>query len=373
MTVQTPSYLLKSRHGIWYFQIQIPEKFRTSQKRNLFRKSLKTSNRIIALKMAKIWWLRMEENDFQWESEAEAEADFLNEQYHRGKLIYQQLTKLDSNDTYEIHAFLDSLSMVEENALRYYNDKIEYLAQSTPIIQINDNSPVLSELTEKFIAEKRINWGEKQRESIEHKEYRPKISLFIQLVGDKSGSKLTKQDVIKYKDSLFKIPSNRLKVKEYRNKSISELLNSEIPEADLLSKGTIHNHFVAISTFLDWMSQNGYCDLSLKTPLHRVIKKTKVDSHDRDVFTDDDLKLLFNNEYYYRGKHTKASEYWIPLIALFSGCRLTEICQLYVSDIKLIDEVWVVDINDKESKKLKTLNSQRQVPIHSILIKQLKF
>jgi hypothetical protein len=201
MTVQTPSYLLKSRHGIWYFQIQIPEKFRTSQKRKLFRKSLKTSNRIIALKMAKIWWLRMEENDFQWE--AEAEADFLNEQYHRGKLIYQQLTKLDSNDTYEIHAFLDSLSMVEENALRYYNDKIEYLAQSTPIIQINDNSPVLSELTEKFIAEKRINWGEKQRESIEHKEYRPKISLFIQLVGDKSGSKLTKQDVIKYKDSLF--------------------------------------------------------------------------------------------------------------------------------------------------------------------------
>ena len=46
---------------------------------------------------------------------------------------------------------------------------------------------------------------------------------------------------------------------------------------------------------------------------------------------------------------------------------------MYVSDIKLIEEVWVIDINESDDKKLKTLNSQRQVPIHSILIKQLKF
>ncbi len=67
MTVQNPSYLLKSRHGIWYFQVQIPKKYSKTQKRQLFKKSLKTTNRLVALKKARIWWLKMEENDFQWD------------------------------------------------------------------------------------------------------------------------------------------------------------------------------------------------------------------------------------------------------------------------------------------------------------------
>ena len=367
MTVQNPSYLLKSRHGIWYFQIQIPKKFRTSQKRQLFKKSLRTTNRLLALKKSRLWWLKMEENDFRWEDEAENH----NEQYHSGKLIYQQLNKLDSNDTYEIHEFLNSLSIDEENSLKFYSDKLEH--QTPPIISQSTNktqSFLLSELTEKFISEKKINWGDKQKESNENKDYRPKIILFIEIVGNKQGNQLTKQDVIKYKESLFKIPRNKSKVKIYRDKSVTELINSEIPENDLLSKTTVKNHFVVIGAFLDWIGQNGYCDSSLRTPLHGVIKKTKLDSDYRDVFTEDDLKLLFNNDYYFRNKHATASKYWV---SLFTGARVNEICQLYVSDIKLIEEVWVIDINESDDKKLKTLNSQRQVPIHSILIKQLKF
>lgn len=375
MAVLNPSYLLKSRHGIWYFQIQIPKKFSSTLKRQLFRKSLKTTNRLQALKKSRLWWLKMEENNFQWEEDAET----LNEQYHRGKLIYQQLNKLDSNDTFEIHEFLNSLSHGEENDLRTYNDSLEHQPQPTPTTTTttsntkDSHSFLLSELTEKFITEKKINWGEKQRESTENKDYRPKISLFIEIVGNKKSNQLTKQDVIKYKESLFKIPTNKNKVKQYRDKSVTELINSDIPAEDLLSNTTVQNNFVKIGTFLDWMGQNGYCDLSLKTPLHRVIKKTTVASQDRDIFTDDDLKLLFNNDYYFRNKHTTASKYWIPLLGLFTGARINEICQLYLSDIKLIDDVWVIDINESDSKKLKTLNSQRQVPIHSILIKQLKF
>jgi hypothetical protein len=127
MTVQNPSYLLKSRHGIWYFQVQIPKKYSQTQKRQLFKKSLKTTNRLLALKKARVWWLKMEENDFQWEEEAET----LNEQYHQGKLIYQRLNKLDSNDPVEIVDFLNSLSLSEETALRVYNDSLERQTQPT--------------------------------------------------------------------------------------------------------------------------------------------------------------------------------------------------------------------------------------------------
>ena len=100
--------------------------------------------------------------------------------------------------------------------------------------------------------------------------------MFIELVGNKKGSQLTKQDVIKYKESLFKIPANRNKVKQYRNKSIIELLSSDIRKSKLLSNLTIQNHSVKIGIFLDWMAQNGYCDSVLKIPFYGVIKKTKI-------------------------------------------------------------------------------------------------
>jgi integrase len=61
------------------------------------------------------------------------------------------------------------------------------------------------------------------------------------------------------------------------------------------------------------------------------------------------------------------------LLGLFTGARINELCQLYVSDIKEVDGVWVIDINGEDSKKLKSLNVQRQIPIHSILINQLRF
>ena len=62
--------------------------------------------------------------------------------------------------------------------------------------------------------------------------------------------------------------------------------------------------------------------------------------------------------------------YWIPLIALFSGARSSELCQLRTSDIVQDGNIWVIDINeDAEGKTVKTSASRRRVPVHSTLIK----
>lgn len=66
----------------------------------------------------------------------------------------------------------------------------------------------------------------------------------------------------------------------------------------------------------------------------------------------------------------KDSKYWVPLIALYSGARLQEICQLYVDDIYQHQGVWILDINDNgEDKSLKNQSSRRKVPIHPKLTK----
>lgn len=55
---------------------------------------------------------------------------------------------------------------------------------------------------------------------------------------------------------------------------------------------------------------------------------------------------------------------------LYTGARVSEICQLDTWDIKCIDDIWCIDINDNGSaKRLKSASAKRLVPLHPILIK----
>ena len=85
-----------------------------------------------------------------------------------------------------------------------------------------------------------------------------------------------------------------------------------------------------------------------------------------DAFTPDELKTIFNPSYYPRKNNVRYSyRFWIPLIALYSGMRLNEICQLYVDDIKNYNNVWYFSITDeRDDQHLKNKPSKRCVPIH---------
>ena len=63
--------------------------------------------------------------------------------------------------------------------------------------------------------------------------------------------------------------------------------------------------------------------------------------------------------------------FWIPLIALFSGMRLNEICQLHRSDLYQANDHWVFRLwaDDEVGRTLKNDGSERFVPVHPQLIK----
>jgi integrase len=68
------------------------------------------------------------------------------------------------------------------------------------------------------------------------------------------------------------------------------------------------------------------------------------------------LNLFLNSETLVNNTHKNSSQYWIPLLGFFTGARLNELCQLHLCDIKEIDNVWILDINEEDSKKIKNLN-----------------
>ena len=61
--------------------------------------------------------------------------------------------------------------------------------------------------------------------------------------------------------------------------------------------------------------------------------------------------------------------FWLPVIAVFSGMRQEEICQLHVEDVREAEGIWYFDLNDRPPRTLKNESASRFVPIHRELIR----
>jgi len=62
--------------------------------------------------------------------------------------------------------------------------------------------------------------------------------------------------------------------------------------------------------------------------------------------------------------------YWIPLLALYTGARAGELCQLQAEDIKTIEGIPAIVITDDgEGQKVKTEAGKRTIPVHSELLR----
>ncbi|WP_267358935.1 MULTISPECIES: site-specific integrase, partial [unclassified Methylobacterium] len=62
----------------------------------------------------------------------------------------------------------------------------------------------------------------------------------------------------------------------------------------------------------------------------------------------------------------RRGRFWVPLISLFTGMRMNEICQLLVRDVAQLDgvDVIIVAADDAGVKRVKTAAGERFVPIH---------
>lgn len=65
-----------------------------------------------------------------------------------------------------------------------------------------------------------------------------------------------------------------------------------------------------------------------------------------------------------------ASAYWIPLLGLFTGARMGELCQLRTVDVQAIEGIPLLVITDDgEGQQIKSEAGKRAIPIHSELLR----
>nr|WP_321442572.1 site-specific integrase [uncultured Cohaesibacter sp.] len=197
-------------------------------------------------------------------------------------------------------------------------------------------------------------------------------------------STINREDCKKVRDALQKTPVNALQ--RFPGKDTFEVIKlAEETGAKLLSPPTINNRLRNMSALFKWAVREDYM---VKNYAEGLGVNDPVKARDkRRPFTEEELQIIFSaplysgcqSEFKYHlpgSQIIKKGRYWVPLLSLWTGMRLGECCQLHCDDIKQIDGVWCIIIqetkdgeglDEADKKRVKTSSGERFVPIHSAL------
>lgn len=104
------------------------------------------------------------------------------------------------------------------------------------------------------------------------------------------------------------------------------------------------------------------------------LKDTRRKDELRAAFDLEDLTNLFvKRREYSQDRHKKGTNFWIPLLGLYTGARLEELCQLYCDQVAEVDGYWCLKIEEGYPEQSVKTSEKRIVPLHPFLIDGLGF
>ena len=197
--------------------------------------------------------------------------------------------------------------------------------------------------------------------------------LFLYFNEDTPVYRITRDNLLEFRDLLYKIPTKLAQKSRYKDKSLSQILKLGEKD-DKLSEPTIQKYMIRVIQFFNYCFDSGYISKSITAKMN---VKIDIDPSERAVlpYEASEARKIFEivTSIKQSGKspssRIEASElYYVTMIAAYSGMRIKEITQLHKEDIVLKDGIYCFNINTNDGKTTKTKNSIRFVPIHSKLI-----
>lgn len=191
------------------------------------------------------------------------------------------------------------------------------------------------------------------------------IGVLIEIKGNKPIKNFSKADVRDYKEKLLTYPLNRTKAKHLKDRNLEEIVTDG--EYKTISEQTAHNQFDKIKAVFSWAEMQGYID---RSPFMGMSIKVNANHKDKRLpFSDEDLSAIFQHPIFTQRKFKQSWHYWVPLIGLYTGARINEICQLKLVEIALQEDIQCFHfVANEEGRRLKNAASKRILPIHQHLI-----
>ncbi|AZG36515.1 site-specific integrase [Shewanella psychromarinicola] len=125
-------------------------------------------------------------------------------------------------------------------------------------------------------------------------------------------------------------------------------------------------YLAAVFQFFKWCQLMNYSSLNPFESVTVGQKPKAKPNQGRNRWTAPELKRLIRSTAF---NDSTADFKWVTLMMLYGGLRPSEACQLLSSDIKQVDGVDCIRVDDSGAgQRLKNLNAKRYVPIHKYLL-----
>ncbi len=194
-----------------------------------------------------------------------------------------------------------------------------------------------------------------------------KLRMLARYLNDLTGKDTPINEVTKSLLMELKLRARHLPARPRQNEkamgfvALADHMNGLGDKRPKITDQTLENWFNLLGGCFNWAIDH---DLIAANPTTSIKPRPKKQAaKTRDQFTSDDLRRIFAEPV-----RQRPSQFWLPLIAAYSGARLNEIGQLTRRDVESerIPHFKITDQTDEQGviKRLKTHSSRREVPIH---------
>jgi len=214
------------------------------------------------------------------------------------------------------------------------------------------------------------------------KSYNDHFAKLADILGDIPINTLDKTKARELKKELMDYPLRRFTGPRAK----LSLLDAKQALEKRISNSSASTTLSAIAGFLDWAVGNGYL---LSNPLEGMKIKRNKGNETRLSYNTDQLRHIFSQPRFQGLKQSNQispvyeDDYWLPLLALYTGARMEELCRLRKKDIyldgaipcfQLMDPEIAPELSDRSRKHSgKSINAFRMLPIHMHLWDTLGF
>lgn len=225
-------------------------------------------------------------------------------------------------------------------------------------------APLLSEVIDAFIAEKkaRDRWEPKTEEAKRHG-----FRLFNKFMTERLGheprtNEIDRAACVAFLELLKKLPPNI--TKNHADRPLSEVAKLDHKP---LSPRSINKNIESVSGLFSWAKEIPSYEIKSNPAYQLSVPEGHEDK--KRAFTNDELIALLCHQSFKARSVLHSYYYWLIPMALHTGARLGELCQLRLGDFTTIDGIDCINITDEEEEQsLKNKNAKRLVPIHSFLV-----
>jgi len=251
--------------------------------------------------------------------------------------------------------------------------------KSVPVLDSGTLGLTLAEVYDAYMSDPTRDWSPRTRLA-----YQTTRTLALAIFGAKTPIRsITRGHCRDFIQVLRWLPRNSSKLYPKRTpREVAAIAEAE-GRTDLISPANLNAYLNKLSGVFAWAMKEQLIDrnpaMGLKVP-DPTLRREK-----RLPYSITQLRAIFaaplyvgcqddGHGYAKPGQNRpRNARFWIPLVGLFCGLRLNEICQLDAADIRVVDGITCFAITasaetGESDKRLKTASSERLVPVHPELL-----